>query len=110
MGSRLAGKVAIVGMTKALAVDYAANGIRVNAICPGPIETPMLSQIIAERSAGQDQAEAQAKLARRVPIGRIGRAEDVAAIAVHLASDESSWTTGISYPMDGGEGLSFRLV
>lgn len=101
----VASKHAVVGMTKCLALDHAADGVRVNAICPGLIETPMAQQIYRTRGAGRSPEEVRAERLRGFPLGRIGRPEDVAAIAVHLASDESSWTTGVCYSVDGGNGL-----
>ena len=103
-------KHAVVGMTKCLALDHAGDGIRVNAICPGFIETPMTERYFrAPANAGRSRDEIRAELAGPVPLGRIGRAEDVAAIAVHLASDEAAWTTGTCYPLDGGTSLHIRI-
>ena len=92
-------KAALIGLTKAIAADYVARGIRCNAICPGTVDTPSL----AARIAAQGDAEkARAAFIARQPMGRLGRAEEVAALAVYLASDESSFTTGQTFVIDGG--------
>ncbi len=94
-------KHAVVGATKSLALDYAKDGIRVNAICPGMVQTPMAERI--DRSIGGGNAEAgHQALASAVPMGRYIRPEEVAAIAVHFASDQSRFTTGTCYVIDGG--------
>jgi 2-keto-3-deoxy-L-fuconate dehydrogenase len=92
-------KAAVIGLTKSVAADFVADNIRVNAICPGTIDTPSLAQRIA---ANQDAAAARAAFIARQPMGRLGRAEEVAALAVYLASDESSFTTGAVHVIDGG--------
>ncbi|MHB8575674.1 MAG: SDR family NAD(P)-dependent oxidoreductase [Dehalococcoidia bacterium] len=102
-----ASKHAVVGMTKCMALDHAAAGIRVNAICPGPIDTPMLEAIYRIRTPGRED-EARERNRRHVPLGRLGTPEDVAKTAVHLASDEAEWVTGICYSLDGGVGLTLR--
>ena len=89
----VASKHAVTGMTKAAALDYAAQGIRINAVAPGPIATPMLA-----RFAG-DNLPAQAKA---IPMGRIGQPEEVAAAVVWLLSDAASFITGHTLPVDGG--------
>nr|WP_315474959.1 SDR family oxidoreductase [uncultured Sandarakinorhabdus sp.] len=92
-------KAAVIGLTKSVAADFADRGIRVNAICPGPIETPSL----ASRIAGQPDPDAvRARFLANQPTGRLGRAEEVAALAVYLASDEASYTTGQTHIIDGG--------
>ncbi|UZK70295.1 SDR family oxidoreductase [Sphingomonas sp. S1-29] len=99
-----ASKAAVVGLTKSVAADHVASGIRCNAICPGTIETPSLLARIraqAERT-GIGYAETYRAFADRQPIGRLGRVEEVAALAVYLASDESSFTTGTVSVIDGG--------
>jgi len=105
-----ASKHAVVGMTKCMALDHAAQGIRVNAICPGAIDTPMVDAIMQLRSsaAGRSEAEERERARRGVPLGRIGVPEDVGKIAVHLASDEAAWVTGMCYSLDGGSGISQR--
>jgi NAD(P)-dependent dehydrogenase (short-subunit alcohol dehydrogenase family) len=102
----VASKHAVVGMTKCMALDYGPRGIRVNAICPGLIDTPMGEMAITAR--GGDVAGQRQRAEREFPLGRIGMPEDVANAAVHLASDESSWVTGMCYSLDGGSGLSGR--
>jgi 2-keto-3-deoxy-L-fuconate dehydrogenase len=92
-------KAAVIGLTKSVAADFADRGIRVNAICPGPIETPSLGR----RIAGQTDPDAvRARFLANQPTGRLGRAEEVAALAVYLASDEASYTTGQTHIIDGG--------
>lgn len=92
-------KAAVIGLTKSVAADFADRGIRANAICPGPIDTPSL----ARRMAGQPDPDAvRAGFIARQPTGRMGRAEEVAALAVYLASDESGFTTGQTHIIDGG--------
>ena len=97
-------KAAIIGLTKAVAADFVTRGIRCNAICPGTVESPSLrDRITAQASAsGQSQAQVEAAYIARQPIGRLGRVEEIAALAVYLASDESSFTTGTAQIIDGG--------
>jgi 2-keto-3-deoxy-L-fuconate dehydrogenase len=95
-------KAAVIGLTKAIAVDFIAKGIRANAICPGTIDTPSLKGRIA---AFEDAEAAHARFLARQPMGRFGTAEEVAALAVHLASDESVFTTGQAFIIDGGMAL-----
>lgn len=92
-------KAAVIGLTKAIAADVVSAGVRCNAICPGTTDTPSLT----ERMAAQGDAEKarQAFLARQ-PMGRLGTAQEIAELAVYLASDESSFTTGQAYVIDGG--------
>jgi 2-keto-3-deoxy-L-fuconate dehydrogenase len=92
-------KAAVIGLTKALAVDFIRQGIRVNAICPGTVESPSLEQRIA---ALGDVEKARKEFVARQPMGRIGKPEEIAALAVYLASDESSFTTGQIHIVDGG--------
>jgi 2-keto-3-deoxy-L-fuconate dehydrogenase len=92
-------KAAVIGLTKALAVDFIKQGIRVNAICPGTVESPSLEQRIA---ALGDVEKARRDFIARQPIGRIGKPEEIAALAVYLASDESTYTTGAVHVIDGG--------
>ena len=92
-------KAAVIGMTKSVAADFVTKGIRCNCICPGTIESPSLD----DRLKAQGDYEAmRAAFASRQPMGRIGRPEEVAALAVYLASDESSFTTGVAHVIDGG--------
>jgi 2-keto-3-deoxy-L-fuconate dehydrogenase len=92
-------KAAVVGLTKSVAIDFVARGIRCNAICPGTIETPSLGERIA---AFGDPEEARKAFIARQPLGRLGAAEEIAALAVYLASDESAFTTGTTHVIDGG--------
>ncbi len=97
-------KAAVIGLTKSVAADYVATGVRCNAICPGTVETPSLlerAHAVAERD-GLSFEETYADFAARQPIGRLGRADEIAALAVHLASDESAFTTGTTAVIDGG--------
>lgn len=97
-------KAAVIGLTKALAVDFIAKGIRANAICPGTVQSPSLDQRIAAVAAatGKSEAEVRAMFIARQPMGRLGTAEEVAMLAVYLASDESAFTTGAVHLVDGG--------
>ena len=97
-------KAAIIGLTKAVAADFIAQGIRCNAICPGTVESPSLRDRIAAQAAasGQTLAQVEAAFVARQPMGRLGRVEEIAALAVYLASDESSFTTGTANIIDGG--------
>ncbi|HEY3916189.1 MAG TPA: SDR family oxidoreductase [Stellaceae bacterium] len=92
-------KAGIIGLTKSVAIDFIAKGIRCNAVCPGTVATPSLEQRIAAQ--GGTAAARQAFVARQ-PLGRLGTPEEVAALAVHLASDESAFTTGAVHLIDGG--------
>ena len=92
-------KAAVIGLTKAVAIDYIKQGIRCNAICPGTIATPSLEDRIAAQ--GGTDAVRQAFVARQ-PLGRLGTPEEIAAMALYLASDESSFTTGAIHLVDGG--------
>jgi NAD(P)-dependent dehydrogenase (short-subunit alcohol dehydrogenase family) len=103
----VASKHALVGMTKALAVDHARHGIRVNAVCPALIRTRMAEGYVEERAQrfGTTPQAVLADFAGTYPLGRIGEPEDVAEAALHLAGDESRWVTGITYLLDGGQAL-----
>src|SRR5439155_10979066 len=97
-------KAAVIGLTKSVAIDFITQGIRCNAICPGTIETPSLEDRISVqgvRVVGGTEAARRA-FDERQPLGRLGHAEEVAALAVYLASDESSFTTGAIHVIDGG--------
>jgi 2-keto-3-deoxy-L-fuconate dehydrogenase len=102
-----ASKAAVIGLTKSVAADFIRRGIRCNAICPGTIQSPSLDQRIAEqaRVQGKPIAEIRQAFIDRQPIGRLGTAEEMAALAVYLASDESSYTTGQAFLADGGFAL-----
>jgi 2-keto-3-deoxy-L-fuconate dehydrogenase len=95
-------KAAVIGLTKSVAADFIREGIRCNAICPGTIATPSLDERIAARG---DVEEARKAFVARQPMGRLGTAEEVAALALHLASDESGFTTGAIHIIDGGFSL-----
>ena len=92
-------KAAVIGLTKQVAADYVGRGIRCNAICPGTIETPSLEDRIA---AFDDPDAARQGFIARQPMGRLGTAEEIAAIALYLAGDESAYTTGQVFVVDGG--------
>lgn len=92
-------KGGLVQMTKALALDHAAENIRVNCICPALVDTPMGRESLAR--FGDPTAEL-ARRSAQIPLGRMGTPEDVARLALFLASDESSWMTGAALPLDGG--------
>lgn len=95
-------KAAVIGLTKAVAVDFVTRGIRCNAICPGTIETPSLHDRIAAQGNAE---EARKAFIARQPMGRLGTAEEIAHLAVYLASDESAFTTGTTQVIDGGWSL-----
>ncbi len=90
-----ASKGGVLSLTRSLAVQYGPKGVRANAICPGPILTPMTEQLFP------NEAERMKRL-NRIPLGRFGRAEDIVHAGVFLASDESSWMTGTQFVIDGG--------
>ena len=92
-------KAAVIGLTKAVAIDFIKEGIRCNAICPGTIETPSLAERIAAQGGGPEVRQA---FVARQPVGRLGTPEEIAALAVYLASDESRFTTGAIHIIDGG--------
>ena len=100
-------KAAVIGLTKAVAADFIRQGIRANAICPGTIESPSLEERIKERSraSGRSLAEVEKAFVDRQPMGRLGRPEEVAALATFLASDEASYITGQAHLVDGGMAL-----
>ena len=99
-----ASKAAVIGLTKSVAADYVRQGIRCNAICPGTVDSPSLRQRIAEQALEQGRSEADVYQAfvDRQPMGRIGSAEEIAQLALYLASDASSYTTGTAQVIDGG--------
>lgn len=92
-------KAAVIGLTKSVAVDYVAQGIRCNAICPGTVDTPSLQ---ARLHAYGDYEKTRREFEARQPMGRLGKPEEIAALALHLASDESGFTTGQIHIIDGG--------
>jgi 2-keto-3-deoxy-L-fuconate dehydrogenase len=95
-------KAAVIGLTKAVASDFITQGIRCNAICPGTIQSPSLEDRI---HAQGDYEKARAAFVARQPMGRIGTAEEIAALVIYLASDESAFTTGDTHVIDGGWSL-----
>jgi 2-keto-3-deoxy-L-fuconate dehydrogenase len=94
-----ASKAAVIGLTKSIARDFAATGVRCNAICPGTVDTPSLRQRLSE--SGDFEAAWKTFNARQ-PMGRLGDPQEIAALAVYLASDESAFTTGQCHVIDGG--------
>ncbi len=98
-----ASKAAVIGLTKAIAADFVARGIRCNAVCPGTVDSPSLQErirVLGETAGGYDKA--RASFLARQPAGRLGTPEEIAAIVVFLASDEASFVTGQAYVVDGG--------
>lgn len=102
-----ASKAAVIGLTKAVAADYIRRGIRCNAICPGTVDSPSLDGRIAALAQRQGRSieEIRQEFVDRQPMGRIGRPEEIAALAVFLASDESAYATGAIHVIDGGFSL-----
>jgi 2-keto-3-deoxy-L-fuconate dehydrogenase len=100
-------KAAVIGLTKSVAADFVGKGIRCNAICPGTIESPSLRERIGAQAqaSGKSAAEVEAMFVSRQPMGRLGRPDEIAALAVYLASDESAFTTGTTQVIDGGWSL-----
>jgi 2-keto-3-deoxy-L-fuconate dehydrogenase len=92
-------KAAVIGLTKAIAADFVAQGIRCNAICPGTVDTPSLHERL--HATGDYTAAWKAFVARQ-PMGRLGKPEEIAALALYLASEEAAYTTGQAYVIDGG--------
>jgi NAD(P)-dependent dehydrogenase (short-subunit alcohol dehydrogenase family) len=94
-------KHAVVGLTKVAALEGAEHGVRVNAICPGPIETPFIASV-AEAWGGGDIEKGRAEMSTSVPLARLGQPEEVAALVCWLLSDEAPYVTGTVIPIDGG--------
>jgi NAD(P)-dependent dehydrogenase (short-subunit alcohol dehydrogenase family) len=94
-----ASKGGVVLLTKAMALDYGQDNIRVNCVCPGGIETPMHKAFLATLAHPERETE---EMLKKIPLGRIGEPEDVARVALFLASDESAYLTGLAIPVDGG--------
>ncbi len=92
-------KAAVIGLTKSVSADFVAQGIRCNAICPGTVDTPSMRGRVAAQG---DAEQALAAFVARQPIGRLGSAEEIAALVVYLAADESGYTTGTIHVVDGG--------
>jgi 2-keto-3-deoxy-L-fuconate dehydrogenase len=97
-------KAAVIGLTKSVAADFIGKGIRCNAICPGTVMSPSLQERITAQAqaTGQTLAQVEKGFVERQPMGRLGRVEEIAALAVYLASDESAFTTGTANIIDGG--------
>jgi 2-keto-3-deoxy-L-fuconate dehydrogenase len=97
-------KAAIIGLTKAVAADTIAKGIRCNAICPGTVESPSLRDRISAqaKASGQTLEQVEAAFVARQPMGRLGKVEEIAMLAVYLASEESAFTSGTAQIIDGG--------
>ena len=93
-------KAAVIGLTKAIAADFVSQDIRCNAICPGTVETPSLNERMVAQ--GGDLEQVRSAFVARQPMGRIGTPEEIANLAVYLASDESTYTTGAVFAIDGG--------
>jgi 2-keto-3-deoxy-L-fuconate dehydrogenase len=100
-------KAAVIGLTKSVALDFITKGVRCNAICPGTIESPSLRGRIADlaKTSGKSTEEVESMFVARQPMGRLGTAHEIAALAVYLASDESRFTTGTAMLVDGGWSL-----
>jgi 2-keto-3-deoxy-L-fuconate dehydrogenase len=99
-----ASKAAVVGMTKSVAIDFIAHGIRCNCLCPGTVHTPSLDERIAENAAAGAGSveEVRGAFIARQPMGRLGTPEEIAALAVYLCSDEAQFVTGQAFIIDGG--------
>lgn len=97
-------KAAVIGLTKAVAADFVSQGVRCNAICPGTIESPSLRERIQEQATqlNKDTAAIEQNFIARQPVGRLGTPDEIASMAVYLASDESRFTTGTNMIVDGG--------
>jgi 2-keto-3-deoxy-L-fuconate dehydrogenase len=93
-------KAAVIGLTRSIAADYVARGVRCNAICPGTVKTPSLGDRV--RALGGDETANWQSFVARQPMGRLGEPEEIAALALYLASDESAFTTGTIHVVDGG--------
>jgi 2-keto-3-deoxy-L-fuconate dehydrogenase len=100
-------KAAVIGLTKAVAIDFITKGVRCNCICPGTIQSPSLDQRIAALAVSSNKSEGEVRqlFIDRQPMGRLGTTDEVAAAAVYLASDESDFTTGTAMIVDGGWSL-----
>ena len=95
-----ASKGGVLSLTRSLAVQFGPDNVRANAICPGPIETPLLRELLRDEEARQRRLS-------RIPLGRFGQPEDVVNAALYLASDESAWMTGTTFVVDGGISINY---
>jgi meso-butanediol dehydrogenase/(S,S)-butanediol dehydrogenase/diacetyl reductase len=95
LGAYNAAKGAVLNYTRTLALDHARDGIRVNSVCPGPIDTPLAAALLANQTIAREYRE-------RIPMGRVGRAEEVASVVAFLASDDAAYVTGAAIVVDGG--------
>ena len=102
-----ASKGGVVGLTRALALDYAADGIRVNCVCPGYMDTGMVAPLFGDGAAGSEASRLAGELHA---IGRIARPEEVGEVVVFLASDEASFVTGAAVVVDGGMSIGSRII
>jgi 2-keto-3-deoxy-L-fuconate dehydrogenase len=93
-------KAAVIGLTRSIAADFVAQGVRCNAICPGTVATPSLAERMAALPGDPD--EVRASFVARQPMGRLGQPAEIADLALYLASDESAFTTGAVHVIDGG--------
>ncbi|MDR6678869.1 2-keto-3-deoxy-L-fuconate dehydrogenase [Pseudomonas psychrotolerans] len=102
-----ASKAAVIGLTKAIAIDHVRQGIRCNAICPGTVDSPSLQQriVAAAQAENLPLEEVRERFIARQPMGRFGQAEEIARLALYLASDASRYTTGAVQVIDGGMSL-----
>ena len=97
-----AGKFGVVGLGKSLSLRYGAEQIRVNVICPGLTQTPMLRSFMGRNASDAQAAETQQRMTGMIPLGRVAQPQDIANVALFLASDESAYITGLALPVDGG--------
>ena len=95
-----ASKHGVLGLTKTAALEYAQSGIRVNAVCPGPVQTPLADNMLIDQPKAAD--EIMNSITRRLPMGRIGQPEEIGEAIMWLCSDGASFATGVALPVDGG--------
>jgi NAD(P)-dependent dehydrogenase (short-subunit alcohol dehydrogenase family) len=95
-------KHGVIGLTKSLAQRFAADNVRVNVVCPGPMDTPMLSQFMGRSDDKESAADNEKKLRSSIVLGRLGQPIEIAHAALWLASNDASFVTGVALPVDGG--------